>query len=177
MLTIEQVKEIYIKNNGSAHMGREYPEAYQAFAALNPDEDLLREWDEEILERLFASLWENTDSVWVKHNLIIYVLNRKRANLNIWLLRLLDEMEKMIDLDKKNKIEIIQNMGGRRNQKTEGGVQLICLNTNMESRMKDIMDKMKDFRCDEEDLTNSWLVALDSYEKACKKYCAGGKNL
>lgn len=52
--------------------------------AMNPGEDLLRKWNEEILEGLFEKLWEDEDIVWNKHNSIIKVLNRRHVDLNYW---------------------------------------------------------------------------------------------
>ena len=50
---IDPVKESYIRFQGSTfHMAREDSAAYERYKAMNPGEDLLRKWDEEILEGL-----------------------------------------------------------------------------------------------------------------------------
>ena len=107
------VKESYIRFQGSTfNMAREDRVAYERYKLLNPGEDLLGRWDEEILEGLFEKLWEDENVVWSRHNSIIMVLNRRRVDLNYWVSRLLDEMEKMTELNKKNKIIILETMSG-----------------------------------------------------------------
>ncbi len=53
------VKASYIKYQGSTfYMAREDRRAYEQYKSLNPGQDLLGNWDEEILEDLFAKLWK-----------------------------------------------------------------------------------------------------------------------
>lgn len=177
---IEQIKAAYFDCQGSIfHMSRDYREAYEQYKLLNPGEDLLREWDSELLEMLFAKLWEKPDFVWGRHSQIIEVLNRGRVDISFWVSRLLDEMEKMVDLDKKSKIIIIETMSGRNSREDEGGVHLICTHTDLEPRMTGIMMKLMDFRCDYSDnlnqrgwdnVLNRYLLATGSYEKACRRF-------
>lgn len=62
---IDPVKESYIRFQGSTfHMAREDSAAYERYKAMNPGEDLLHKWDEEILEGLFEKRWEDEDIVW-----------------------------------------------------------------------------------------------------------------
>ena len=62
MANTEFVKSAYFDCQGSIfHMSRDYREAYEQYKLLNPGEDLLREWDSELLEMLFAKLWEKTE--------------------------------------------------------------------------------------------------------------------
>ena len=164
-------------------MAREYREEYELYKRVNPGEDILKAWDTELLESLFGMLWEDPGFVWVRHSRIIRVLNSGRVDINYWASRLLDEMEKMVDLDKQSKIIIIETMSGRNSKEDKGGVHLICTETDLESRMSAIMNKLMDFRCDYSDNTdeigwdnvlNRYLVAVGSYKKACRKY--GKKN-
>ena len=180
MNNTDLVKESYIRFQGSTfHMAREDREAYERYLQMNPGEDLLCKWDEEILEGLFAVLWEDEKTVWCRHNQIITVLNRRRVDLNYWVSRLLDEMEKMTELDKKNKIIILETMSGHNSREDQGGVNLICLYTDLEERMVKVMNELKNFYCDDYDNLNTigWnniidrhLCAVNDYVRAYKKY-------
>ncbi|MBP5604698.1 MAG: hypothetical protein J6X60_04040 [Ruminiclostridium sp.] len=180
MYDIDLIKKTYFECQGSAFiMAREYSDVYKQYKLLEPDNELLGKWDSELLEYLFAKLWEDPDFVWGRHSQIIKVLNRGHADVNRWVSRLLDEMEKMDSLDKKSKIIIIENMSGRNSSEDEGGVHLICAHTELEPRMITVMNKLTDFSCDESDnintrgwnnIVNRYLKAAGSYEKACKKY-------
>ena len=177
---IDPVKESYIRFQGSTfHLAREDSAVYERYKAMNPGEDLLRKWDEEILEGLFEKLWEDEDIVWNKHNSIIKVLNRRHVDLNYWVSHLLDEMEKMTELDKRNKIIIIETMSGHNSKEDEGGVHLICLYTDLEARMVKVMNELKNFFCDDYDNLNEigWnniidrhLCAVNDYVRVYKKY-------
>ena len=137
-------EEIFYVKNPDELTGEDR-EAYERYMQLNPGKDLLGKWDEEILEGLFAVFWEDEKTVWCRHNQIITVLNRRRVDLNYWVSRLLDEMEKMTELDKKNKIIIIETMSGHNSREDEGGVHLICLYTDLEERMVAVMNELKNF--------------------------------
>lgn len=174
------VKESYIRFQGSTfNMAREDRVAYERYKLLNPGEDLLGRWDEEILEGLFEKLWEDENVVWSRHNSIIMVLNRRRVDLNYWVSRLLDEMEKMTELNKKNKIIILETMSGHNSREDKGGVHLICLYTDLEARMVTVMNELKNFYCDDYDnrkemgwnnIIDRHLCAVNDYVRAYKKY-------
>lgn len=174
------VKDSYKKYQGSTfHMAREDREAYEQYKSLNPGQDLLGKWDEEILEDLFAKLWKDETKVWYIHSSIIRILNRRYVDLNYWVSRLLDEMEKMTELDKKNKIIIIETMSGHNSKEDQGGVHLICLYTDLEERMVKVMNELKSFYCDDYDNLNEmgWnnivdrhLCAVNDYVRAYKKF-------
>lgn len=180
MNNADPVKESYVRFQGSTfHMAREDRAAYERYLQQNPGEDLLGKWDEEILEGLFAALREDEENVWLRHNQIITVLNRRRVDLNYWVSRLLDEMEKMTELDKKNKIIILETMSGHNSREDQGGVHLICLYTDLEERMVKVMNELKNFYCDDYDNLNTigWnniidrhLCAVNDYVRAYKKY-------
>ena len=180
MDSFKLVKESYLRNTGSTfHMSREEPSMYELYRQLDPDESVLRGWDSELLESLFSKLWEDKDFVWGRFGQIIEVLNRDRVNIDYWASRLLDEMEKMHELDKRSKILIIETMSGHNTREDEGGVRLICTKTKQEAKMVAVMKKLMDFRCDEDDninrrgwdnMVNRFLVATGSYEKAYKRF-------
>ena len=180
MNKIDSVKESYIRFQGSTfHMAREDHAAYKRFTALNPGNDLLGKWDQEILENMFSNLWSNPDYVWSVHSSIIRVLNRRHVDLDYWVSRLLDEMEKMVELDKKNKIIIIETMSGHNSKEEQGGVHLICTYTGLESRMVSVMNELKSFYCDDYDnldqigwnnIIDRHLSAVNDYVRAYKKY-------
>ena len=179
-VNIEHIKSAYFDCHGSFfHMAGEHREAYEQFKLLNPDEMVLREWDAELLGEIFAQLWDEPDFVWGRHSRIIEVLNRGRVDIRYWVSRLLDEMEKMDVLDKRNKILIIENMSGRNSRENAGGVHLICTHTDLEPRMHEVMNKLMDFHCDYcdnldqrgwENITNRYLAVIGSYEQACRRF-------
>ena len=183
MYDLDLIKATYFDCHGSTfHMAREYPEVYGQYRLLDSGEDLLRDWDNELLESLFARLWDDPDYVWSRHSQIISVLNRGRIDTGSWVSRLLDEMEKMDSLDKKNKIIIIETMSGRNSREDEGGVHLICTHTDLEPRMIAVMNKLMDFSCGPSDNTdrhgwdnilNRYLVATASYERARRRFGRG----
>ena len=169
---IDLINQSYFDCQGEIlHMARENSEVYELYKRLDPDKELL--------ESLFAKLWEDPAFVWGRHSQIVIVLNRGRVDTNYWVSRLLDEMEKMDELDKRSKIIIIETMSGRNRREDEGGVHLIGTHTDLGSRMITVMDRLTDFYCDESDnlnkigwdnIVNRYLVAVNSYEKACRKY-------
>lgn len=180
MGNIEFIKKAYFECQGSTfHMAREYRDAYEQYKLLNPGDELLREWDTELLESLFSDLWDNPDYVWGRHSQIVKVLNRGRVDIGFWVSRLLDEMEKMDVLDKQSKIIIIETMSGRNSREDEGGVHLICTYTDLEPRMIEVMKKLMNFCCDYSDnlnqrgwdnILNRYLLATGSYEKVCRRF-------
>ena len=79
------LKDSYIKYNGSTFgMAREDSEAYKLYKALNPSHKRLREWDEELLESLFAKLNENDKNFKDIQYSINQVIDRKRVNTEYW---------------------------------------------------------------------------------------------
>lgn len=180
MNELDLIKEAYFNNGGSTfHMSREEPEKYELYQRLKPDEETLKQWDAELLEKKFSELWQDRDFVWGRVSQIIKILNRGRADEDYWASRLLDEMEKMDELDKHSKIIIIETMSGRNTREDKGGVHLICEKTSQEAKMVRVMNKLMDFSCDEDDninrrgwdnTVNRFLVAVGSYEKAYKRF-------
>ena len=81
----QQLKDSYMKYNGSTFgMAREDSKAYKLYKDLNPSKKLLREWDEELLESLFAKLNENDKYFKDIQFSINEVIDRKRVNTEYW---------------------------------------------------------------------------------------------
>lgn len=174
---IKAAKTSYFNNNGSTfHMSREYPDEY---ALYNPTMPVIFGWDRQLLKKHFATFWDDPENVWLKHDKIIEVLDRKHIGINRWASRLLDEMEKMDPLDVHNKILIIENMCGRDIEMEEGGVHLFCTRTRLEPRMTEVMDKLIDScninldNADEARSIERYSKDVKQYQKACKKYGKG----
>ncbi len=164
------LKDSYMKYNGSTfHMAREDRDAYNLYKVLTPGPQTLSEWDEELLDSLFSKLWENDDSFWWMHSRIIEVLNRKHVDIDRWVSRLLDEMEKTENLNNQSRIIVIESMSGRNSKEEDGGVHLICTETKYELRMVEVMNGLINFPCDIK-LATRYVKAVDSYEEACVKY-------
>ena len=65
-------------------MAREDSEAFKLYKALSPSRRKLREWDEELLESLFAKLNENDKCFKDIQFSINQVIDRKRVNTEYW---------------------------------------------------------------------------------------------
>ena len=79
------LKDSYMKYNGSTYeMAREDSEAFKLYKALSPSRRKLREWDEELLESLFAKLNENDKCFKDIQFSINQVIDRKRVNTEYW---------------------------------------------------------------------------------------------
>ncbi|MBR2791423.1 MAG: hypothetical protein IKE12_02015, partial [Erysipelotrichaceae bacterium] len=123
MYNEEKIREFYKQYDGhSFHMAREEPTKYNMWIKSLPDE-IKRKWDQEIIDDLFASLWDDDSRVWSRHYRLIELIKRNKNENNIE--RFLDEMEKMPTLDKRSKIIIIENMAGR-DEGHNGGYRLVC---------------------------------------------------
>ncbi|MBR2801783.1 MAG: hypothetical protein IKE21_04175 [Erysipelotrichaceae bacterium] len=124
-MTLEEAKEFYFRYSGhSFHMGREEPEKYRAFRQLSLSEETLKEWDEELLEDLFAGMWTDPQRVWIVHESILSILRRERCDTKRYGERLFKEMEKMDRLDQFQRVLILENMAGRNAAMNDGGVFL-----------------------------------------------------
>ena len=178
-MRLEEAKEFYFRYDGQGfHMSREEPQKYEEFRSLPIGEDTLSQWDEEMLKERFAALWTNPDRVWIKFERIITILRRKRCDSELWGKRLLEEMKRMVSLDKRNKILIIEDMAGT-DTELRGGVCFFCTNTDLEMEMNDVMEKLMDFTCSEADNTDGWgwkdvsgryNRAVKLYREACHKW-------
>jgi hypothetical protein len=123
-------------------MDREEPAKYSSFRTLNLGKETLKEWDEELLDGLFDSLWADPDRVWVAHGRIVQIVRRGNCDAEAYLNRLLDEMEKMERLDTFNMTLVIENMAGRTESMNDGGVYTVCRLSGLAMRMNDIVERL-----------------------------------
>lgn len=142
-MNLEEAKEFYFQYSGfSFHMGREEPVKYNSFMKLDLSKSVLREWDEELLDNCFARLWSDPGRVWVFHEKILEIVRRYNCDANQYLSMLLNEMEKMENLDAFNITLIIENMAGRTETTKDGGVYLFCKASGLSVRMNDITERL-----------------------------------
>ena len=93
--------------------------------------------------------------------------------------QLLSVMEGLCNLDEKQKIILIECMGGRTDPREDGGCYFICTHTSMESRMHDIMMRFMDFECttqgnssrdDTKNLQERYKCAVATYLKSYEEF-------
>ncbi len=179
-MTLSEAKGYYFKYNGHGfHMMREEPQTYSVYKTLQIMPETLKEWDEELLRKNFREMREQPEHAWVYQGEILEIMSRGRCDAEDWTSKLLHAMERMTVLDKHCKILIIENMAGRTEPQKDGGVYFICRNTRLETRMQEVMGKLMDFSCDENDNTEKrgwgdvrgrYLRAVSSYERAVTKF-------
>lgn len=139
-MTKEEAKEFYQSYLGySFHMGREEPAKYESFRRLGIGEDVLREWDEELLEEQFGELLNEPGRVWTHHENIIRIMNRGRCDTERYLERLLDGMQQMEDLGPDELTLVIENMAGRTESGRDGGAYLFRAHPELQKRMREVM--------------------------------------
>ena len=171
-MRLEEAKEFFLKYAGEGfHMSREEPAKYEEFKSLHIGEDTLNQWNDEMLREKFATLWTKPDRVWIKFERILGILRRKSCDSELWGERLLEEMKRMVSLDKRNKILIIESMAGT-DIELRGGVCFFCTKTDLGMKMNDVMDKMMDFMCSEADNMDEigWKDVPGRYNRAVSLY-------
>lgn len=175
-LTLERLKEgieAYKRYNGQGfHISREESqEKYNLYCIVKEDKELVKELDKEILEELFADFWKPDGFVWGRVKKIIDILFLGNSDYEYWGGKLLDEIEKMDTLNHKQRILIIERMVGDDQEHENGGIALICKHTNLEKRMVEVMDKLMDFFCDEdEDYGFGWHDVIERHHNAIYNY-------
>lgn len=165
MYNEEKIREFYKQYDGhSFHMAREEPAKYNSWIVPLPEE-IRRKWDQEIIDDLFASLWDDDSRVWSRHYRLIELIKRNKNENNIE--RFLDEMEKMPTLDKRSKIIIIENMAGR-DEGHNGGYRLVCQFPHYVDRLNSIMERIMDFTLEESDRSDDlgWQDITGRYQRA-----------
>lgn len=164
IMTFEEAKEFYFQYNGfSFHMDREEPRKYNDFRMLDIEKDILKKWDEELLDDCFKSLLSAPDRVWISHGNILKIIRRNNCDARKYLSLLLDEMEKMEDLDLSHTTLIIENMAGRTEPMTDGGVYTFCKYPDLAKRMGRVMERLID-RC------SAKYKADERFEEAVRRY-------
>lgn len=167
LMTLEEAKEFYFAYAGhSFHMDREEPVKYNAFMQLNLEEGILKQWDEELLDRLFENLWSNPARVWASHGSILSIIGRQRCDVGQYLAKLLNEMEKMEQLDAFNITLIIENMAGRTESMSDGGAYLFCRHSSLAESMNAVMERIIDAYSGNNDVDDRFRTAVHRYRCA-----------
>ena len=170
-MTLEEAKEFYFRYHGSSfHMDREEPEKYYCFRSLNPAKETLKKWDEELLEGFFEDFRLDSKQNWAVHAQILQTIQRGNCDREMYLKRLLEEMEKTADSDLFNTTLIIENMAGRNGLMTDGGVCLICRYSDLKEKMNSVMEKIITECERNQNVNERFEKAVDSYRKACLKW-------
>ena len=171
-MNLEEAKEFYLKYGGREfHMSREEPDKYREYRAFPVSQEMKREWNEELIANAIRNIRTYPDRASSFHFSVLEYLRRPGCNTEVWAGRLLDEMEKMPQLDKKNRILIIENMAGRSANMQEGGVWFYCACTSLGSRMNEIMERIMDFSCEDEPPRGlGWENMQKRLDKTCARY-------
>ncbi len=179
-MTIKDAERFYkIYNGYTFQMGREEPAKYDAFRELKIPDDMLREWDLDLIAQGFEHLWDEEKNVWSRQGDLLEVIKRFGKGAGVYVDPLLQEMEKMDRLNKQNRILIIENMSGRDREYKSGGVYFICTNTDQAEHMNEVMKKIMDFTCTDKDnleypgwtdINGRFTAAKNAYKRALKKY-------
>jgi hypothetical protein len=163
-MTPEEAKQLYFRYDGSLfHMNRADSSLHNSFRMLNIGQETLKEWDEEMLDALLGRLWVVPDRIWVTHGRILKIIANGNCGMEDYLGKLLDEMDRGYDLGSFNTTLILENMAGRTEPMKDGGVYLVCMHSNLSSKMNDIMERLisscrEKYRVDER------------FEKAVRRY-------
>lgn len=165
------------------HMLHDETPLYREYRKTWENTKYEEKWRQELLQEKFANFYENSDQIWAKHGHIIKIMYETKNGIPEYSDKLISLMEELYDLDKKQKILIIENMAGRRfhgkNTQDDGGCYLICSRTSLGERMNEVMKKFMDFECREDDNLNEigWTYmrerhfnAVNNYERAYNKF-------
>lgn len=121
-MTWEEAKEFYFRYEGHAfHMDREDSAGYEAFRRLAPGRDLLKRWDEELLEGLLRA---GGRPFWSRHERALQILRRGLCDPALWGGRLADVLEQE-EPDPHEAALLLENMAGRSESMTDGGVYIL----------------------------------------------------
>ena len=142
-MTLEEAKRFYFDYLGlSFHMDREDPVKYNSFRMLGIEKETLRQWDEELLEKLFEELKSVPERSWAAHGNIIKVIGRGNCDVRANLCRLLDETEHMDSLEPDALARVIENMEGRTESGKDGGIYLFRSYPELAARLEGIMKSL-----------------------------------
>ena len=170
-MTLEEAKEFYFQYKGySFHMGREEPAKYNSYRMLAPGENVLKEWDEELLGGLFDRMKTDPDRAWAAHGDILQIIGRQHCDTEEYLARLLTEMEHMDNLSTGVMTLIIENMAGRTEPMKDGGVYLFCKYPALAERMNDVMERLIAAYAADEEAGRRFQDAVSRYRKAYAKW-------
>lgn len=179
-MTIAEAEKYFKQYNGHGfHMCREEPSKYDEYKLLNISSEVEESWRQDLVDKIFEEFYACPERVWSKHSSMISLLLATKTKHKENGLRLLSFMEQMNELDKKQKILVIENMAGRTKPQKDGGCYLICSRTTLGKEMNDIMEKLMDFECGIDDNTeeHGWnnmkerhLCAISSYRMAFYRF-------
>ncbi len=180
-MTLQEAEAFFKSYNGQKfHMLRENPAKYDEFQNMNLLDSVQEQWRQELLEEQFQTLFVDLSAVWIRHGQIIELIRSTKTKKEENCRKLLNRMLLMPELDKKQKILIIENMAGRAKTQEDGGCCLIGGCSDLTLEMRSIMNQFLDFTCDSEDDLNQmgWFdirarywEAVASYEQACQRFC------
>ncbi len=143
IMTIREAKEFYFRYDGSAfHMDREEPGRYGGFKMLHVGNDVLRGWDEEILDGLLEKLGTEPEDAWRYHEKMIRIIRHGYCDAEKYLGMMLDGMENMQDPDMFNVTLILENMAGRNEPLNDGGVHTVFRYSALAPRMNDVTERL-----------------------------------
>lgn len=165
-MTIKEAEAVFKRFDGFFfHMGREEPEQYSAYKELKINKETEEQWRQELIDDYFEHLFDKPNKVCYVFSSIIAIIYNTETLRKENCVRLISMMEKMISLDKKNKILIIETMTGSRGWIENGACALICKSTSAEERkrMNEAVMKLADFTCTEED--NEAGIAFNNMKK------------
>ena len=166
-MTIEEAKQYFKRYDGHYfHMGREEPWNYDEFKKFNFQDSIIEQWRQEIIDNYFEKLFNRSDNVWSAILHIIDVMPETKTNYPDNCRKLLNALNKAANLDKKQKILIIEVMA-------EKGCQFVCQKSDLALEMNDIMSLFMDFECYPEDsIANSiaWNDVPHKHKAAVRDY-------
>ncbi len=172
-MTLEEAKEFYFAYDGfSFHMGREEPDKYNSFRMLDLPKELLSAWDEELLDQHFAHFATRPDRIWSDHMTILQIIRRQHCDTNKQLSRLLDEMEKWMDLDLFQTTLIVENMAGRNEPMNDGGVYVYCHYSHLTKRMNVAVNRLMELCLSRYEADERFKKTISRYKTAYDKWTA-----
>ena len=173
-MTLEEAERFYKNGNcNTFHMYREYTSLYHEFMQLKISEELLMQWKQETIEKLFAELWKNTGNNKVAFKImdLFELIESEKNNIENNVMTLFKEIRKAISLDYLQRIIIIEQFAGTDTYQTMGFCYFICKNTNFADEMNEIVKNLMDFHCNgDEELEERLERAKKRYEYAFDKF-------
>lgn len=171
-MTLEEAEKFYKTYAGNTfHMYRDETGLYKIFASLNIPADVLRKWDQEIIETLFNKIWGKKEDVIYYSWRLFDAIRRDEINLEKNILLFLKKMEKCVALDYKHRIIILEFFAGGTDSLEDGYCYFICKRTPYKELMNEVVTKLMDFTCaDDKEQEKYRLMAVEKYKKAYKKF-------
>ena len=164
------------------HMFHDETKLYREYRIWE-DKNREQKWIQELIQEQFDKFYEKSDAIWWRHRNIIDIMHEAKDHTQRNAEKLISLIDELYDLDKKQKILIIENMAGRRgygkDSLNDGGCYLICSKTSLGERMNEVMKKFMDFECREDDDLNEkgWsdmrerhFDAVNNYERAYNRF-------